>query len=218
MILVQLRFFKNPQAQSSPNGMLIEFKNKNQPLIKSERLVTKDIDPNDDENVNQDITSFLKAKAAKKFQGKTITLQSKDAEVRDILKLIGEASGFNIIISDNVKGHMNLSLIDVPWDQALDVVLSTNHLGAERVHNILRIMPLDSLKNEKEEQIRTKLASQAAEPRATRIFSINYAILKDLQTEIQSFVNALASAGSSSIVKSSGGFVQIDERTNSLIV
>jgi type IV pilus assembly protein PilQ len=174
----------------------------------------------DDDPVSKPIQEFLTAKASKKFHGKTITLESKDADVRDVLKLIGDTSGFNIVIADSVKGKLNLSLQNVPWDQALEVVLSTNGLGAERVHNILTVMPLGQLKREKEEQLRAKFASQAAQPRATRIFAINHATLKDLQSSVQSFIQALATGGTGTNAGSAtfNGFVQIDDRTNSLIV
>lgn len=170
------------------------------------------------------LDEFVESKEAKKFTGSPVSLQVRDADVADVLRLIGEASGFNIIVGDGVKGKVTLSLIDVPWDQALDVVLHTLHLGAERSHNILRVVTLSDLTNEKLEEYKAIQAAEASAPRVTKVFPISYASLTDLQTIITKFASSTppqaagATPGANTTPTSAPGIVQIDARTNSLIV
>lgn len=171
------------------------------------------------------LDAFTEARDSKRFNGRKITLQVRDAEIGDVLRLIGEASGFNMVISEEVKGLITLSLVDVPWDQALDVVLHTKGLGAERNNNILRILTLASLTSEKQSELRAKRAVEANAPRVTKVFQVSYAKPSELKTILTTFGNGSGAAvgGSSS---GSGGMdssvpvasIQVDERTNSVIV
>lgn len=160
------------------------------------------------------IGQFLASQDTKHFIGKPVTLQVRDVDLADIFRLIAEASGFNIVMGEDVKGRITLSLVDVPWDQALDVVLRTQHLGAERQGNILRVATLTALTNEKWQEMGAQAAQQAIEPRITRVFSISYANILDLAATISKFVSPAAKDGG-------GGppaIVQTDNRTNSIIV
>jgi type IV pilus assembly protein PilQ len=159
------------------------------------------------------LDDFVKMQSTKKFSGKPITLQVRDAEVTDVLRLIGEASGFNMMIGSDVEGKITLSLVDVPWDQALDVIMDSMKLGADRKESVLRVMTLKNLLLEKQEQKMASDAVKASSPRVTRIFSISYADLSDLSRIVSSFVVA-ANADKSR----PAGVVQADARTNSLIV
>ncbi len=168
---------------------------------------------------NDKLGQFLQAQESKRFVGKSITLQLRDADLIDVFRLIGETSGFNIVMGDDVKGRVTLSLVDVPWDQALDMILRTNKLGAERNNNVLRIATLQSLVSEKTQQLQAKIASEASAPRVTRIFPISYANLSDLQKILVNFVSGSSSsapgAGSGSL---GGAVVSADQRTNSIVV
>jgi type IV pilus assembly protein PilQ len=175
------------------------------------------------------LDEFTQNKETQKFSGKPVTLQIRDGDVEDVLRLIGEASGFNVIIGDDVKGKVTLSLVDVPWDQALDVVLQTMHLGADRSNNILRVGTLTNLTAEKSAELSASKAAQAAMPRITRVFPVSYARLSDLQGLLAKFASGGASTGSSggSLGSTGGGgsagsldssIVQLDERTNSIVV
>jgi len=165
-----------------------------------------------------ELESFMESKSAKKFTGRPITLQVRDVDVADIFRLIGEASGFNIIVGDDVKGKLTLSLVDVPWDQALDVVLNTLKLGAERNNNILRIVTLANLTQEKQEQLRAAQAADAVQPRVTRVFPISYADLKDLQTILEKFAASTQNAQGGTVQQGQPAIIQVDNRTNSLVV
>lgn len=85
------------------------------------------------------LDAFVKAQQTKVYRGKRITIQAKDIELAQIFLLISEASEFNIVLSDRVQGKALLNLNDVPWDQALDVILQSYRLVAERNGNVLRI-------------------------------------------------------------------------------
>ncbi len=169
--------------------------------------------------VKSKLDEFIDAQGSGQYTGKPITLQLRDADLMDVFRLIGEASGFNIIVGDDVKGKVTLSLISVPWDQALNVVLNSSHLGAERSGSVLRIATLASLTQEKVDQLNAKNAVEANTPQVTKVFSINYANLSDLQKILTNFATIPKSVGSSSgSAASSTSIVQLDNRTNSIIV
>ena len=164
------------------------------------------------------LETFEKSAATKHYVGRPITLQVKDADVQDVIRLIGEASGFNVIASNGVSGKITLCLIDVPWDQVLDVVLSTMGLGAERSNNILRVMKLSELTQLKQEQMSAKAVSLQSAVRVTKIFPISYADLGALTTVLKTFGQSIAAGAGVGQTQIAPGIVQSDSRTNSLIV
>ncbi len=159
------------------------------------------------------IDQFLESKQVKKYTGRHITLQVKDADLSDVFKLIGETSGFNMVIGSDVVGKVNLSLVDVPWDLALDTILTTNKLGAERTGNILRVATLTTLTQEKTAQLAAKTASDNSAPRVTRIFPLSYATGQSLMPVLSRFGGGQAGAGTAA-----RDTIIVDERTNSLII
>ena len=161
------------------------------------------------------LEEFFDNQNTKNFVGKHITLQLKDAPATDVFRLIAEASGFNIILGEDVKGSVTISLVDVPWDLALDTLLNTLRLGAERNGNVLRIVTLANLTAAKQEQLKAKKAAEASAPRVTRIFPISYARPAELVTILSRFSSQVA-AGDTSGAKIP--VMQVDERTNSIIV
>ncbi|MCM2276754.1 MAG: type IV pilus secretin PilQ [Oligoflexia bacterium] len=168
------------------------------------------------------LKEFESSRNARTYTGKRITLQVRDMEAVDIFRLIGEASGFNIILAPEVKGTVTLSLVSVPWDQALDVVLQTLKLGAERNNNILRVMSLENLTREKIEEVKASMAAKAAAPKITRVFPVSYANLEDLAKIIQTLQGESASEAANAAAMGGGGTnartIIADKRTNSLIV
>jgi type IV pilus assembly protein PilQ len=181
-------------------------------------------------SAGSNLDKFMESQVSKRFTGSPVTLQVRETPLADVLTMIGEASGFNIILGEGVGGKVTLSLVDVPWDQALDVVLTTKRLGAERKNNVLRITTLANLTAEKEELLRAKLASERSAPRSTRVFPINYADIRELQSVLSAFSASNASilgAGAIAGAAPGGGAggvgvasasIQVDQRTNSLIV
>ena len=185
--------------------------------------------PKDPMREKTNIDVFAESQQTKKFVGKPITLQVRDAELSEVVRMVGESAGFNILVGDEVKGKITLSLVEVPWDQALDVILRTRQLGAERSNNILRVVSLASLTQEKQAELQAKIAQEASAPRVTKIFPISYAKLPDLKTMLEKFSgsNSVGSGGGSSAGSSGGStaasganatMIQADERTNALIV
>ena len=164
---------------------------------------------------NDTLATIVSAEATQKFTGSPITLKLKDADVHEVLRLISETSGFNIIIHPSVNGKLTLSLDHVPWDQALDVVLTTLKLGAERNESVLRVMPKDLLNKEKQDDLDQKKLAAVAAPRVTRVFPISYSDMSQLSTLLQTFANSQNNTPGSSGIPAT---ILVDQNTQSLIV
>ncbi|MFH1263803.1 MAG: type IV pilus secretin PilQ [Pseudomonadota bacterium] len=141
----------------------------------------------------------------RKFVGRKISLDFKDAEVRSIFRLIAEISKFNMIISDDVDGRVTIRLDDVPWDQAFAIILQTRGLWFERYGNIVRIAPADRLRRERESAAATMRAAKAAKPLDVLFKPVSFAQAATLTKQVAS-------------VLSERGTVDIDSRTNTLII
>ena len=161
------------------------------------------------------LSTITNSAANKKFSGSPITLNLKDADVHDVLRMISEASGFNIIIHPAVAGKVTVALDNVPWDQALDVVMTTLRLGAERSDSVLRVMPKDLLVQEKQAELdATRVASLSA-PRITRVFPVSYSDLGQLSGILQSFSSAQNTTGGASGIPA---LITTDPNTQSVVV
>lgn len=139
------------------------------------------------------------------FKGEPISVNFKDLDLKDFLRLIHEISGWNVIVDPNVTGSVTLVLIDVPWDQALDIVLKNNGLSATVEGNVLRIATRATLKKEQEEQRDLAKALAEAGELTTRTFQLSYARAADMEPVLKRFL-------------SSRGEIIRDDRTNTLIV
>lgn len=142
----------------------------------------------------------------KVYTGKRITLDFKDADIANILRLFAEVSDLNIIASGDVKGTVTIRLVDVPWDQAFDIILEANNLGAERIGNVVRIAPLERIRAERRLRAEAAKATEEIEPLVTEVIPINYGNVKEIGEQ-----------GIKPIL-SSRGKVVVDERTNTLVV
>ncbi|MGE4133465.1 MAG: type IV pilus secretin PilQ [Bdellovibrionales bacterium] len=146
------------------------------------------------------------------FFGKAISLQVKDADVRDVVNFLAEESGANIVMSDDVDGKISLKLRRIPWDQALVTVMRTKALGYVRQGNVLRISTLKAL------QAETKAASEILEaqkeiaPTVVEVIAVSYANLDELKKSLTPFLSK------DSKDKKSGGNLEIDSRTSTVIV
>jgi type IV pilus assembly protein PilQ len=156
----------------------------------------------------EDILENLTLAGRKKYIGKKISFNVRDVSVADLLKMIADASGFNIIITDELKKlpPLTLSLTNVPWDQALDTILGLNKLVAKKNGIILMITTLSKATEEKELEIKAKKITESEEPLVTKIFAISYAKIEDLQKIIGEYMTK------------ERGKLSLDTRTNSLIV
>jgi type IV pilus assembly protein PilQ len=141
----------------------------------------------------------------KQYSGRRISLDFKDVDISDVLRLIAEVSDLNIIAGDEVKGEVTIRLVDVPWDQALDVILLTKGLGFVRVGNVLRIAPAGVLQAEEEARLQERRAKEKLEDLLVKLQPVNYADVK----EVSKMVSRLLTAR---------GTVDVDQRTNTLII
>jgi type IV pilus assembly protein PilQ len=116
-----------------------------------------------------------------KYVGRKISLDFQDAEIVDIIRLIAEVSGLNIVVGDEVKGKMTLKLANVPWDQVLDTLLRINILGQQRDGNIIVVSTLSSITQRQEEEAKAKDTGMQAEDRDTRVIYLNYAIASGME-------------------------------------
>ena len=141
----------------------------------------------------------------KEYIGRRISLDFKDVDIRDVLRLIADVSDLNIIAGDEVTGNVTIRLVDVPWDQALDVILLTKGLGFVRVGNVLRIAPAEVLKAEEEARLQERRAKEKLEDLVVKLQPVNYAKV----SEVAKLVKRLLTAR---------GTVDTDERTNTVII
>ena len=139
------------------------------------------------------------------FTGEKISLDFQDADINDILRLLAEVGKVNIIAGGDVQGKITTRMTDVPWDQALDVILKINGLAQERSGNIIRVAPLEKFTNERQERLKAMVTEVQAEPLVTRIVPANYAAAKDLRPNLEKLL-------------SRRGTIIIDARTNTMII
>jgi type IV pilus assembly protein PilQ len=139
------------------------------------------------------------------YTGRKLSLDFKDADIKNILRLIAEVSNFNVITADDVTGKITMRLVDVPWDQALDVVLQAKGLGKTQVGNVIWVAPRDALKKQEQDMLEQKRAKEKLEDLVDDLIPINYATAKDVMPQVKGIL-------------SDRGDVKVDERTNTLIV
>lgn len=114
---------------------------------------------------------------SQKFTGQRISLDFQDADIVNVLRLISEVSGLNIVISPDVKGKVSIRMSNVPWDQALDTILKTYRFGQVKEENIIRIAPLEAIAKEREAELK-------AEELITKVIPVNYVDAKEISDTI----------------------------------
>ena len=156
----------------------------------------------------EDILENLTLAGRKKYIGSRISLNVKNLPVLEILKMIAEASGFNIILTDDIKNlaPLSLNLTNIPWDQALDTILGLNKLVAKKNGIILMIQSLATATVDKQREAEAKLLNLKQESLVTKVFPISYANTTDMMVILTEYLTA------------DRGKVNEDKRTNSLIV
>ena len=147
----------------------------------------------------------------KEYSGERLTLNFQDIDVRSVLQLLADTSGQNIVVSDSVTGNLTLRLQNVPWDQALDIVLRTKGLDKRRQDNVIIIGPTDELASREKAELAAHKEVQELSPVHTEFIQVNYAKVADLQRLIKT--NNVKDS-----MLSPRGSLSIDERTNTLLV
>ena len=141
----------------------------------------------------------------KEYVGRRISLDFKEVDIADVLRLIAEVSDLNVIAGDEVSGTVTIRLVDVPWDQALDVILLTKGLGFARIGNVLRIAASDVLSQEEELRLQERRAKEKLEDLVVKLQPVNYAAVADVSKIVKQLLTER-------------GTVNVDQRTNTLII
>ena len=144
-----------------------------------------------------------------KYTGERLTLNFQDISVRAVLQLLADASGQNIVVSDSVGGSVTLRLQNVPWDQALAIILQTKGLGQRKEGNVILVAPEAELAAREKADLAAQNSVQQLEPLRSEYLQINYAKAADLASLIKSQSNSLLSKR---------GNVAVDDRTNTLLL
>jgi type IV pilus assembly protein PilQ len=145
----------------------------------------------------------------REYTGERLTLNFQDLETRAVLQLIADFSGLNIVVSDTVQGSVTLRLQNVPWDQALDIVMTTKGLDMRRNGNVIIVAPAEEIAAREQAELEAQQALQVLEPLRSEFIQVNYAKAAELANLMQGDGNAMLSER---------GTVAIDERTNTLLV
>jgi len=158
----------------------------------------------------------------KEYKGERLTLNFQDIETRAVLQLLADASGQNIVVSDTVSGSVTLRLQNVPWDQALDIVLRTKGLDKRQEGNVIIVAPSAELASSEKADLAAKKDIQELEPLRTEYLQINYAKAGDIANLLRGTPSGGAGAAGGSAagnsVLSARGHVSVDERTNTLLL
>lgn len=148
------------------------------------------------------------AKLKKKvFLGKRISLNFQDIQVRAVLQLLADFTGVNIVVSDAVAGSITLRLNDVPWDQALDIILTTQGLGKRQLGNVMLIDKASAFVARETEELKEQIAARKLAPLRSELLQINYAKAVDIATMLKDKTNSLLSER---------GTLSVDVRTNTI--
>ena len=145
------------------------------------------------------------------YSGERLSLNFQSIEVRSVLQLIADFTGLNIVVSDQVRGEITLRLKDVPWDQALAIILRTQGLDKRQQGNVLYIDKAENIRRHEKEELQATVDVQERVPLKTEIITLNYADATEM-------AHLLKSGSGKNSILSDRGSVTIDKRTNSLLV
>lgn len=144
------------------------------------------------------------------YSGEKLSLNFQDIEVRSVLQLIADFTNLNLVASDTVQGGITLRLQNVPWDQALDLVLKTKGLDKRKVGNVLLVAPADEIAARERQELESQKQIADLAPLRRELLQVNYAKATDIAKLFQSVTSAEAKADER-------GTITVDERTNNII-
>jgi len=153
------------------------------------------------------VSSEERPSGEKTYTGQKISLDFKDADIKNVFRLLAEVSGLNIIVTADVNRRVTLRLLEVPWDQAMDLIISTNGLDKEQIGNVVRISTAGTFKAERSDLLAAKKAREDFEPMQTVYYNLNYATAKDLEPNIKKLLSRRTDAA-----------LVIDDRSNTIMV
>ena len=165
--------------------------------------------------VRQQKTDPNKITQGQIFTGEKLSLNFQNIEIRSLLQVIADFTNFNIVTSDSVSGSVTLRLKDVPWDQALDIILQARNLGVRKTGNVLLIAPKDELAAKEKLELESKNLVQTLEPLRTQDFKLNYARATDVAAGL---IGTGGGASNATRILTARGSVISEARTNQLFV
>ncbi len=163
-------------------------------------LLTVDVKPVTEEEIEA---------RKEEFTGERLSLNFQDIEVRAVLQVLAEFTGLNIVASDSVGGNLTLRLKNVPWDQALDIILKSKGLAKRQTGNVIMVAPAEELAARERLELEAQQQVNDLAPLQTEFIQVNYAKASDIATLLKAEQNTLMSER---------GNVTVDERTNTLLV
>lgn len=157
-------------------------------------------------------------KTKQKFTGKRISLDFQNVDVRTVLQILATESGMNIVASDSVQGKMTLSLKDVPWDQALDLILDARELDMRRVGNIINVAPRAEMLARDKAELTARKELDDLGPLISQSFQLKYKNVEEFKKILRISDTGSSSGNSNNSILTSRGSALIDPATNTLIV
>lgn len=151
------------------------------------------------------------------YTGEKLSLNFQDIDVRSVLQLIADFTDLNLVASDTVAGNITLRLQNVPWDQALDLVLKTKGLDKRQVGNVLLVAPADEIAARERQELESQRQISELAPLRRELIQVNYAKAADIAQLFQSVTGASSGGASGGAVAEERGSLAVDERTNSII-
>lgn len=152
------------------------------------------------------------------YSGEKLSLNFQNIEVRALLQVIADFTNFNVVTSDSVSGSVTLRLKDVPWDQALDIIMQAKGLGLRKSGNVLWIAPRDEIAAREKQELEARATVESLEQVRTQAFQMNYAKAADIASQLTSTGTGGTSAGNNARILSPRGSVIAEVRTNQLFV
>ena len=149
------------------------------------------------------------AREAPEYTGERISLSFQNVDIRSLLQIIADVAGTNMVISDDVQGQIAMRLQNVPWDQALDIILKTKGLGVRQQGNVMLVAPVEELAKREKAELEADKQKMELSPLRSEIIQVNYARAADIRA-------LLASENTSML--SERGRVSVDDRTNTILV
>ena len=173
----------------------------------SDKIFTVELQPRVTAAAQKNLPPFHQAK---EYKGERLTLNFQDIETRAVLQLLADTSSMNIVVSDSVQGNVTLRLQNVPWDQALDIVLRTKGLDMRQHDNVVIVAPAEEIAAREQAELQAVKDLQELAPLRSEFLQVNYA-------KATSLANLIEASGRNSML-SDRGTVAVDERTNTLLL
>jgi len=173
-------------------------------IPKIETSIVPEIHVETSDGAQAGFTGTVAAQAGRQFSNRRIDLDLKDADIHNILRLLADVGRVNIVTADDVSGQITIRMRNVPWDQALEVVLQAKGLGMVRSGNLIRVAPMATLQKERELKLTQQKQELDLAPLETRLIPVSYASAEELQSRAKDFL-------------SPRGSLAVDNRTNVLI-